>query len=102
MSYIDMHAQHSLGREQAQAAADELAKDLAQKFDIAYHWQDDRICFDRSGVNGTITVSEDEIRARYQKNMRELGVETQVRARQIAGFPESGQRFNAPAYHPHR
>jgi putative polyhydroxyalkanoate system protein len=62
MSYIDMHAQHSLGREQAQAAADELATDLAQKFDIAYHWQDDRICFDRSGVNGTITVNEDEIR----------------------------------------
>jgi len=62
MSYIDMHAQHSMGREQAQAAADDLASDLAQKFDITYHWQDDCICFDRSGVNGTITVNEDEIR----------------------------------------
>jgi len=34
-------------------------------------------------VKSRVSVSEDEIRAKYQKNMRELGVETKVRARHI-------------------
>ena len=62
MSHIDMHAQHTLGRKEAHAAADELAADLAQKFDIHYAWDGDHIHFERSGVDGTITVSDSEIR----------------------------------------
>lgn len=62
MSYIDMHAEHDMCREDAQAAADRLAADLAQKFDIQYDWHGDHIHFDRPGVNGTITVRESEIR----------------------------------------
>ena len=62
MSYIDMHAYHSLSREDAQAAADRLADDLAKKFDINWHWSGDHIHFDRPGVDGTITVKESEIR----------------------------------------
>jgi len=46
----------------AQAAADELARDLARKFEINYGWEGDHIHFDRPGVHGTITVRENEIR----------------------------------------
>ena len=62
MSYIDMHAHHALSREDAQAAADRLAADLASKFEIEYAWDGDHIHFERPGVDGTITVRESEIR----------------------------------------
>jgi putative polyhydroxyalkanoate system protein len=62
MSYIDLHAHHDLSREDAQAAADDLAGDLAGKFDIDYGWEGDHIHFERPGVRGTITVRDREIR----------------------------------------
>lgn len=62
MSNIDMHARHEMSREDAQAAADRLAADLASKFDIDYDWHGDHIHFERPGVDGTITVREKEIR----------------------------------------
>ena len=59
MSYIDMHARHSMSRDDAQAAADELAGDLARKFDIDYGWEGDHILFERPGVNlSLIHISE--------------------------------------------
>ena len=45
----------------AQEAADELARDLAAKFDVDYGWDGDFIHFERSGVDGSIGVSEDTI-----------------------------------------
>ena len=48
--------------EDAQQAADELASDLAEKFEIDYGWEGDHIHFERPGVHGTITVREKEIR----------------------------------------
>jgi putative polyhydroxyalkanoate system protein len=50
--------------EEAQRAADELAADLAEKFEINYGWEGDHIHFERTGVNGQITVRENEIRIR--------------------------------------
>lgn len=47
---------------EAQQAADELARDLAQKFEIDYGWDGDHIHFERPGVHGKITVRENEIR----------------------------------------
>ena len=57
-----MCARHTLPAKEAQAAADELAVDLAAKFAINYGWDGDHIHFDRPGVHGTITVRENEIR----------------------------------------
>ncbi len=62
MSTIDIHAHHTLSHEDAQQAADELARDLAKKFAIDYGWDGDFIHFERPGVHGQITVLDDEIR----------------------------------------
>ena len=62
MSTIDICAYHTMSKEDAQEAADELARDLAEKFSIDYGWDQDRIHFERPHVNGIITVGEDEIR----------------------------------------
>lgn len=58
MSHIDISAYHDMELEQAQEAADALALDLAEKYDIAYEWDGDFIHFERSGVDGSIEVSE--------------------------------------------
>ena len=62
MATIDIRAHHQMDHEQAQQAADELAADLARKFDIDYGWEDDVIHFERVGVSGSITVGAREIR----------------------------------------
>ncbi|MEJ8566808.1 polyhydroxyalkanoic acid system family protein [Elongatibacter sediminis] len=61
MSRIDIHARHELSREDAQNAADELARDLATKFDIDYGWDGDTLVFERPGVDGEITVDDESI-----------------------------------------
>jgi len=78
MSYIDMCAHHSLPREEAQSAADELASDLAQKFDIDYGWSGDHIHFERPGVHGRITVREGEIRIKAQLGILLLFLKNQI------------------------
>jgi putative polyhydroxyalkanoate system protein len=78
MSYIDMHARHSMSRDEAQAAADDLAADLARKFDIDYGWEGDHIHFERPGVNGRITVREHEIRIQAQLGLMLMFLKPQI------------------------
>jgi putative polyhydroxyalkanoate system protein len=78
MSYIDMHARHSMSRDEAQAAADELAADLARKFEIDYGWEGDHIHFERPGVNGSITVREKEIRIQAQLGLMLMFLKPQI------------------------
>ena len=78
MSYIDMHARHSMRSEEAQAAADELAGDLARKFDIDYGWEGDHIHFERPGVNGTITIREKEIRIEARLGLMLMFLKPQI------------------------
>ena len=61
MSHIDISTRHSMDLETAQSAADELAADLANKFDIDYGWEGDFIHFERPGVDGHIEVSQEII-----------------------------------------
>lgn len=66
MSRIDISALHDMDHSHAQEAADELAADLAEKFEIDYGWDEDAIHFERPGVHGMITVAENEIRIQAQ------------------------------------
>lgn len=61
MSSINIHALHTMDRKAAQQAADDLSRDLAEKFDIDYGWDGDTIHFERPGVQGQIDVTDDEI-----------------------------------------
>lgn len=62
MSTIDIHAYHELSHAEAQKAADDLSRDLAAKFNIAYRWEGDCIHFERPGVHGQILVGDKELR----------------------------------------
>lgn len=61
MSHIDITAYHDMSLEKAQEAADALARDLAEKFDIDYGWDGDFIHFERTGVDGSIQINEQQI-----------------------------------------
>ena len=78
MSNIDLHAHHGLSREDAQAAADELARDLADKFAIDYGWEGDHIHFERPGVHGTITVRDREIRIHARLGLMLMFLKPQI------------------------
>ena len=78
MSQIDVRARHHMSRDDAQSAADELACDLAQKFDIDYGWEGDHIHFERSGVNGVITVREQEIRIQARLGLMLMFLKPQI------------------------
>jgi putative polyhydroxyalkanoate system protein len=61
---IDVIKKHGKDLEQAQKVADDLARDLAEKFSIQYHWDGDTIVFDRTGVSGEIDVDAEAVHVR--------------------------------------
>jgi putative polyhydroxyalkanoate system protein len=64
MSHIDIRKQHDFDLEGAQKVADDLARDLADKFDIEYGWDGDAIVFERAGVHGEIAVDAESVHVR--------------------------------------
>lgn len=61
MAKITINRSHSLEKEQAKHAANEVALRLAEEFDIHYQWQEFDLHFSRSGVKGRIFVTEDAV-----------------------------------------
>jgi putative polyhydroxyalkanoate system protein len=64
----------------AQMAADQLASDLAEKFDIDYGWDGDHIHFERTGVHGVITVRENEIRIKATLGLMLIFLKSRIEA----------------------
>lgn len=56
MSSIDIRKPHRFDLEGAQQVADDLARELAEKFSVDYGWDGDVLRFQRSGCKGEINV----------------------------------------------
>ncbi len=65
---IDIKKPHSKGLKEAQAVADALAQDLAERFGVDYAWEGDHLHFERMGVSGNIEVSETIIHVTAELN----------------------------------
>ncbi len=61
MSGIDIRHSHSLPQAKARKAVEEVAKKLAERFDIEYAWDGDTMNFNRSGVDGKIAMSPKQL-----------------------------------------
>lgn len=61
---INIRKPHNKGLAEAQQIADDLARDLAEKFGINYGWDGDILHFERFGVDGQITVDEQAVHVR--------------------------------------
>ena len=62
MASISIAKQHALTHRKAKEAAEQLAQDLRQRFDLAYEWEGDQVVFERPGVAGRMHVSATHIR----------------------------------------
>lgn len=58
MPDIEIHRAHELGLKGARAAADAMAETLGRKFDLKGTWQGNVLRFERTGVTGSLSISE--------------------------------------------
>ena len=61
MSQIQIIRPHGRSRDDALKLADDIAADLAEQFSIDYHWEQETLHFERSGISGQILVDQDNI-----------------------------------------
>src|SRR5437762_3545419 len=61
MATINIHRQHTLGKEGARHAVERVAQQLRNRLQTAYHWDGDSLIFSRSGADGRIEVDDREI-----------------------------------------
>jgi putative polyhydroxyalkanoate system protein len=62
MATLSIAKKHSLSHKQARAAAQKVADDLKERFDLRYKWRGDSIAFERSGLSGEMHVGKSEVR----------------------------------------
>ena len=60
MSKIDIRHPHSLPKAKARKAIEEVAKKLAERFQMDWDWTGDVLNFSRSGVDGHIELGKDD------------------------------------------
>ena len=60
MADIDIYRKHTLGREQARQAAEQIAAELDERFQLHHHWEGESLRFKRSGLVGNLDVGEDD------------------------------------------
>lgn len=66
MPGIDIRHQHSMPLPKARKAVEEVAKKLAQRFDVEYAWDGDTLNFNRSGVDGRIALEPKQLHVTAQ------------------------------------
>jgi len=62
MADISLKRAHSLGLKGARAAAEKMADKLGKQFNLSGDWQGNTLNFDRPGVNGTLTISDHDMK----------------------------------------
>jgi len=58
---IKLKRKHSLGLKKAKVAAQKVADDLSAEYGMTSEWDGDLLRFHRSGVQGELKVSKDEV-----------------------------------------
>ncbi len=61
MSHILIKHAHTLPRAEAKNLAQNVADKMKEEFSFEYNWQGDTLNFKRSGVQGTISVTDTEV-----------------------------------------
>ncbi|MBN8728438.1 MAG: polyhydroxyalkanoic acid system family protein [Xanthomonadales bacterium] len=61
MAVIDIRRRHGMDLPSARAAVERVASGLAERHGLAWQWHGDRLEFQRSGAEGSISVEPDEL-----------------------------------------
>jgi len=62
MTTLAIAKKHHLSHKDAKAAAQKVADDLKERFDLRYAWRGDAIEFERPGLTGEMHVGRSEVR----------------------------------------
>lgn len=62
MATLSIAKKHHLSHKQAKLAAQKVADDLRDRFDLTYEWRGDSITFERAGLAGEMHISRSEVR----------------------------------------
>ncbi len=62
MSHIQIERSHNKPHDEARKLAEHVAQEMADEFGFSYRWEGDVLHFDRSGVEGKLSVSSDKVR----------------------------------------
>jgi putative polyhydroxyalkanoate system protein len=66
MPTISIQRRHKLDHRKAKAAAQKIAKDLHQRFDLQCTWDGDHVSFQRPGLSGSMRVGKKAIELEVQ------------------------------------
>ena len=69
MARITVERAHSLGKEGARAKAEKLAHKLKEQYGLEPSWSGDTLNLKRSGVNGTLQISENNVKVDVELGM---------------------------------
>jgi putative polyhydroxyalkanoate system protein len=61
MPTISIQRRHKLEHQKAKAAAQKIAKDLHQRFDLQCTWDGDNVSFQRPGLSGQMRVGKNDV-----------------------------------------
>jgi putative polyhydroxyalkanoate system protein len=61
MADIEVQRDHALGLKKAKAAAQKVADEMAENFDMESEWEGNTLYFSRSGVTGELTVTKNSV-----------------------------------------
>jgi len=61
MPSISISRAHDLPHKKARDAAERIARDLKQRFELDYGWDGDDVTFERPGVTGRMHVGKDRV-----------------------------------------
>ena len=85
MPSIDIRRTHSKNLKDAKAAVTDVAKEISKKFELTYGWEGNHLHFERSGVNGKITLDKDSVRVTaelgFMLSMIKSAVEREIEKR---------------------
>ena len=62
MALIAIAKRHTLSHQKAKAAAEKVAVDLNERFDLEYAWKGDHIEFKRPGLAGALHIGKETVR----------------------------------------
>ncbi|MEZ5613825.1 MAG: polyhydroxyalkanoic acid system family protein [Rhodocyclaceae bacterium] len=78
MSDIQIRRRHAMTPKAARQAADKIARQLGEEFDLAYEWDDNVLRFKRSGVGGELVVEKKEVHIRVRLGFLLLALRPRV------------------------
>ena len=89
MSDIQIRRSHSMTPKAARQAADKIARQLDEEFDLAYEWDDNLLIFKRSGVSGELVVEKREVHIRVRLGFLLMAIRPRVEAEIHRFFDEN-------------